>query len=150
REFSESILSEDLRPKLFGSYIRFKDDRIDISLKSVRKIIGTTPHDMGTPFDADANAYSWKDVALWVDLAPKFVMLVYRNFLATRDHELLKETWPAVVAALDYICLNFIGREGHLPVTTGYANTFDNLRGDGICIYPASLWIAGLLAAEAI
>lgn len=149
-EFAQSILSEDLRAKLFGSYIRFKDERIDDSLKGVRKIRDTTPHDMGTPFDADANAYSWKNVALWVDLAPKFVMLVYRNFHNTRDHALLTEAWPAVVAALDYISKNFIGKEGHLPVTTGYANTFDNLRGDGICIYPASLWIAGLTAAEAI
>lgn len=150
REFGESILSEDLRVKLFGSYIRFKDDRIDSSLKDVRKICGTTPHDMGTPFDAAANAYSWKNVALWVDLAPKFVMLVYRNFLNTRDLALLKDTWPAVVASLNYISEHFIGKEGHLPVTTGYANTFDNLRGDGICIYPASLWIAGLFAAQAI
>src|SRR6185312_3726478 len=100
REFAQTILGEDLRPKLFGSFVRFHDDRIS-------KVIGSTPHDMGTPFDADANAYSWKDVAAWVDLAPKFVLLVYRNFLATRDLTLLKDCWPAVVSALDYVRDNF-------------------------------------------
>jgi non-lysosomal glucosylceramidase len=150
REFAETILREDLRPKLFGLFVRYRDERISKSLRGVRKVIGSTPHDMGTPFDADANAYSWKDVASWVDLAPKFVLLVYRNFLATRDFSLLKECWPAVVSALEYVRANFIDDEGDLPISSGYANTFDNLRGDGICIYPASLWIAGLHAADAI
>lgn len=150
REFAETILQEDLRPKLFGSYVRFRDGGINKALQGVRKVKGSTPHDMGTPFDAGANAYSWKDVALWVDLAPKFVLLVYRNFHATRDLTLLKDCWPAVVSALDYVQRNFIGDEGYLPISAGYANTFDNLRGDGICVYPASLWIAGLHAAQAM
>jgi non-lysosomal glucosylceramidase len=150
REFAETILREDLRPKLFGLFVRYRDERVSKSLRGVRKVMGSTPHDMGTPFDADANAYSWKDVAAWVDLAPKFVMLVYRNFLATRDFTLLEECWPAVVSALEYVRANFIDDEGDLPISSGYANTFDNLRGDGICIYPASLWIAGLHAAGAI
>lgn len=150
REFADTILREDLRPKLFGLFVRYRDERVSKSLRGVRKVIGSTPHDMGTPFDADANAYSWKDVASWVDLAPKFVMLVYRNYLATRDFTLLKDCWPAVVAALEYVRSSFIDDEGDLPISSGYANTFDNLRGDGICIYPASLWIAGLHAAEAI
>jgi non-lysosomal glucosylceramidase len=150
REFAETILREDQRPKLFGSFVRFHDERISKSLRGVRKVVGSTPHDMGTPFDADANAYSWKDVAAWVDLAPKFVLLVYRNFLATRDLTLLKDCWPAVVSALDYVRDNFIDDGCDLPISSGYANTFDNLRGDGICIYPASLWIAGLHAAQAI
>ncbi len=150
REFAATILREDLRPKLFGSFVRFHDERISKSLRGVRKVMGSTPHDMGTPFDADANAYSWKDVTAWVDLAPKFVLLVYRNFLVTRDFTLLQECWPAVVAALDYVRRSFIDEEADLPVSSGYANTFDNLRGDGICIYPASLWVAGLHAAAAI
>jgi non-lysosomal glucosylceramidase len=150
REFGETILQQDMRPKLFGSYVRYFDERISNDLRGVRKVFGSTPHDMGTPFDADANAYSWKDVAAWVDLAPKFVLLVYRNFLTTRDRSLLEECWPAVVAALEYVRENFVQAEGDLPISSGYANTFDNLRGDGICIYPASLWIAGLYAAEAI
>jgi non-lysosomal glucosylceramidase len=150
REFGASILQEDLRPKLFGAFVRFRDERISKTLRGVRKVLGSTPHDMGTPFDAAANAYSWKDVAKWVDLAPKYVLLVYRNFLATRDRTLLKDCWPAVVAALDYVRRNFIDDGGHLPISDGYANTFDNLRGDGICIYPASLWVAGLQAAEAM
>ncbi|HVY22624.1 MAG TPA: GH116 family glycosyl hydrolase [Steroidobacteraceae bacterium] len=150
REFGESILSEDLRPKLFGSFVRFRDGRINQALRGVRKVLGSTPHDMGTPFDAAANAYSWKDAALWVDLAPKYVLLVYRSFLTTRDLALLRDSWPSVKQALEYIREKFIGDEGYLPVSVGYANTFDNLRGDGICIYPASLWVAGLRAAEAM
>lgn len=150
REFADSILSEDKTDKLFGSFVRFRDERISRSLKGVRKVLGSTPHDMGTPFDLGANAYSWKDVASWVDLAPKFVLLVYRNFLITRDHSLLHDTWPAINAALDYIRENFIGDEGALPISIGYANTFDNLRGDGVCIYSASLWLASLTVTAEI
>jgi uncharacterized protein (DUF608 family) len=150
REFAVTILREDLRPKLFGPFVRFRDERISEDLRGIRKVMASTPHDMGTPFDADANAYSWKDVASWVDLAPKFVLLVYRNYLATRDFTLLRECWPAVVASLDYVRGRFIDDEDGLPISSGYANTFDNLRGDGICIYPASLWLAGLHAASAI
>jgi len=150
RGFAESVLQQDPRPKLFGPFVRFRRAGVDPDLWGVRKVMGSTPHDIGTPFDAGANAYSWKNVASWADLAPKFVMLVYRNFLVTRDRTLLKECWPAVVAALDYVRAMLIGEEGYLPISAGYSSTFDNLRGDGICIYPASLWIAGLHAAEAI
>ncbi len=150
RDFNKSVLSEDCSEKLFGPYVRFKDENISPNLFMARKVMGSTPHDLGTPFDEKANAYSWKNVVLWVDLAPKYVLLVYRNFLFTRDHSLLDDCWEGVEVALEYIKSNFVENESYLPISSGYANTFDNLRGDGVCIYPASLWVAGLTAAAEI
>ncbi len=149
RKFSKTVVAEQASLKTFGDFTRFNPEAMDPSLRGNRLILGAVPHDMGSPFDDKPNAYTWKDVSYWLDLAPKFILLVYRNFLTTQDFDLLHECWGSVVAAIEHIDQGTTTING-LPSGSGCCNTFDNIQANGICIYSTSLWVAGLRTAAAI
>ena len=67
----------------------------------IRKAKGAVPHDLGVPNEdpfKQINQFSWQDTNGWKDLNPKFVLLVYRDFVLSgaSDTAFLKYTWPAV------------------------------------------------------
>ena len=70
-----------------------------------RKVRGAVPHDLGWP-DEDpwrlVNGYPLHDTAQWKDLNPKFVLQVYRDFVATGDLVFVAGVWPAVELAMAY------------------------------------------------
>ncbi|HSQ42373.1 MAG TPA: GH116 family glycosyl hydrolase, partial [Fibrobacteraceae bacterium] len=124
-------------------------DLPDPKLEGIRGVRGAVIHDLGSPFDARPDAYDWHNVKEWKDLAPKFVLMVYRHFKMTGDRNVLLDCREAVYAAMEY--LERMVEPGQLfPLTHGTDDTFDNLSSHGISVYCGSLWIAGLRAAAAI
>src|SRR5260370_772723 len=69
-----------------------------------RKVKGAVPHDLGVPNEdpfVQTNQFSWQDTNGWKDLNPKFVLMIYRDFVFTgrKDITFLRYTWPAVKEA---------------------------------------------------
>jgi non-lysosomal glucosylceramidase len=121
----------------------------------IRKAKGAVPHDLGVP-DEDPfkqiNQFSWQDTNGWKDLNPKFVLMVYRDYVLTgrKDRDFLLETWPAVKESLEY--LKKYDRDGDgLPENEGYPDqTYDEWVVRGESAYSAGLYLAALRSAEEI
>ncbi len=121
----------------------------------IRKAKGAVPHDLGVP-DEDPfkqiNQFSWQDTNGWKDLNPKFVLMVYRDYVLTgrKDRDFLLNTWPAVKESLEY--LKKYDKDGDgLPENEGYPDqTYDEWVVRGASAYSAGLYLAALRSAEEI
>ena len=120
-----------------------------------RKVKGAVPHDMGVPNEDPffkVNQFGWQDTNGWKDLNPKFVLMIYRDFVWTGSNDIafLNYTWPAVQESLAYLQKFDTDGDG-IPDNGGYPDqTYDEwvVRGDSA--YCGSLWLASLRAAEEI
>lgn len=117
-----------------------------------RKKIGAVPHDLGVP-EGDpfiaVNEPGWQDTNDWKDLNSKFVLMVYRDYVLTgrMDSAFLRETWPAVKDAIEY--LRQFDHGGGVPENSGYPDqTYDDWVTRGVSAYSGGLWLAALRAAE--
>jgi non-lysosomal glucosylceramidase len=114
-----------------------------------RKRRGAMPHDLGSPGEDPflrPNAYSWRDINIWKDLNSKFVLQVWRDVILAPAAELARDTWPAVVQAMDY--LGRFDRDGDgLPEHDGQPDqTYDQWSMRGPSAYSGALWLAALRA----
>ncbi len=147
--FSDAILAADGTIRRYWEY----EDKpyaelIDSKYEGIRAVRGAVIHDLGSPFDINPDAYSWHNVKEWKDLAPKYILMVYRHYQRTKNVEVVKYCWPAVKESIRFLS-GLIEEGDTLPLTHGTDDTFDNLSSHGISIYCASLWAAGLkVAAE--
>jgi len=121
----------------------------------IRKAKGAAPHDLGVP-DEDPfkqiNQFSWQDTNGWKDLNPKFVLMVYRDFVFTgrKDKEFLRTTWPAVQESLEYLRKYDHDGDG-LPENEGYPDqTYDEWVVRGESAYSGGLFLGAVRAAEEI
>ena len=111
---------------------------------------GALPHDLGAPNEDPflrPNSYTWRDINIWKDLNSKFVLQVWRDVQFVPAPELARETWPAVVQAMDYLAEYDRDGDG-LPEHDGQPDqTYDmwSMRGPGA--YTGALWLAALRAA---
>jgi non-lysosomal glucosylceramidase len=117
-----------------------------------RKKIGAVPHDLGVP-EGDpffaVNEPGWQDTNDWKDLNSKFVLMVYRDYVLTgkKDTAFLRETWPAVQSAIQY--LRQFDKGSGVPENSGYPDqTYDDWVTSGVSAYSGGLWLAALRAAE--
>jgi non-lysosomal glucosylceramidase len=113
------------------------------------KLMGMIPHDFGSP-DEDpwhrVNTYNLQDASGWKDLNSKFVLQVYRDFVATQDIEFLADAWEAVSAAIRRLADFDLDGDG-LIENDGYPdNTYDMWTVDGPSAYSGGLWLAALQA----
>jgi non-lysosomal glucosylceramidase len=128
----------------------------DISFKELytgktvpRKCKGAVPHDVGWP-DEDpwrlVNGYFLHDVNDWKDLNSKFVLQVYRDYLATGDRQFVCDTWEAVEEAIRR--LNRFDRDGDGMIENdGHPDqTYDVWPVRGPSAYTGGLWLACLQA----
>ncbi len=121
----------------------------------IRKAKGAVPHDLGVPEEdpfKQINQFSWQDTNGWKDLNPKFVLLVYRDFVlsGSSDVEFLKYTWPAVKESIAYLHKYDTDGDG-IPENQGYPDqTYDEWVVTGTSAYSGGLWLAALRAAEEI
>ncbi|WP_264874288.1 glycoside hydrolase family 116 protein [Vibrio agarivorans] len=149
-EFARAILAED--PTL-RRYWEYEDkpfaELVDNKYEGTRAVRGAVIHDLGSPFDIQPDAYSWHNVKEWKDLAPKFILMVYRHFKKTGNRAVVEACWTAVKESVVYLD-NLVAPGDTLPLTRGTDDTFDNLSSHGISIYCASLWSAGLRAGSAL
>src|SRR5262249_52043954 len=83
---------------------------------------------------------------------PKFVLMVYRDFVLTgaTDKKFLRDNWPAVQEALAYLRKYDTDGDG-LPENEGYPDqTYDTWVVRGSSAYSGGLWLAALRSAEEI
>jgi uncharacterized protein (DUF608 family) len=148
KEFANAILAADDTTRRFWEYEdKPHAELVDAKYEGVRAITGAVIHDLGSPFDIQPDAYTWHNVKEWKDLAPKYILMVYRHYQRSGDVEIVKACWEAIGASLDYLG-NLIEEGDTLPLTRGTDDTFDNLSSHGVSIYCGSLWVAGLKAAS--
>ncbi|MEF1186483.1 GH116 family glycosyl hydrolase, partial [Vibrio sinaloensis] len=148
KHFAKAILSSDVTLRRYWEY----EDKpyaelVDEKYQGTRAERGAVIHDLGSPYDIQPDAYSWHNVKEWKDLAPKFILMVYRHWQKTGDKSVVESCWFAVKESIQYLT-NLIEPGDTLPLTRGTDDTFDNLASHGISIYCGSLWAAGLRAAS--
>jgi non-lysosomal glucosylceramidase len=150
RDYSRAVLAADPTPRRYREYC--DDPLADLReprAEGPRGVRGAVPHDMGSPFDAQPDAYSFSNVKHWKDLAPKYILLVLRQYRTRPERAFLAECWAGVAAAVGYL-VEMVPAGANLPFTDGYDDTFDNIPSYGIAVYAGTLWIAALAAAAAI
>ena len=119
--------------------------------RAPRKIEGRVPHDLGWPEEDPwmlVNGYNLHDSGKWKDLNPKFVLLVYRDYIFTGDQAFLKDSagtrWKQ---AMEYM-LQFDRDGDGLIENDGFPDqTYDAWSVKGPSAYTGGLWLACLYAA---
>jgi non-lysosomal glucosylceramidase len=121
-----------------------------------RKVGGTVPHDVGGPQDDPfyrPNWYRFQDVSDWKDLGPKFVLQAWRDAVAVGPEEgdaLIRAVWPTVQDVMTRLATRDRDGDG-LPEHDGLPDqTYDTWPMQGPSAYGGSLWLAALVAAEAM
>ncbi|PRP85802.1 non-lysosomal glucosylceramidase isoform 6 [Planoprotostelium fungivorum] len=109
--------------------------------EAMRKKKGAVPHDIGTPGEAPwvkVNSYCIQDVSRWKDLPSKFILQVYRDYVATEDKLFLENLLPVVLETFEYL------RQFD---TDGFPDqTYDIWSAKGISAYSGGLYLACLSA----
>ncbi len=106
---------------------------------------GYIPHDLGkNRLDMPSNGTTFY---FWKDLNPKFILMVYRDYLWTGNKNFLKALYPHVKKALGWSIRNDFDGNG-LPDHEGEDQTFDLWKFKGTNAYTAGIFLAALLACE--
>lgn len=151
REFADTVPQES-RERMVWIW---KTEQTGTPQYRIRKVKGAVPHDLGVPEEdpfRQINQFSWQDTNGWKDLNPKFVLLVYRDYVLSGadDTEFLKYTWPAVRESITYLRQFDTDGDG-IPENQGYPDqTYDEWVVRGTSAYSGGLWLASLRAAEEI
>ncbi|WP_263367811.1 non-lysosomal glucosylceramidase [Edaphobacter bradus] len=148
REFADTVSKEWPEQGLWV----WKSEQTGAPVTHKRKTRGAVPHDLGVP-EGDpfvaVNEPGWQDTNGWKDLNSKFVLMVYRDYVLTgrTDLAFLRETWPAVKDAIEY--LRKFDKGGGVPENSGYPDqTYDSWIVKGVSAYSGGLWLAALRAGE--
>lgn len=117
----------------------------------LRKVLGAVPHDLGLndPW-VEVNAYNLHDTSRWKDLNPKFVLQVYRDFVATGKKSFARAMWPAVYTAMAYMDQFDRDRDCMIENDGFPDQTYDTWSVTGVSAYCGGLWLAALQAAAAL
>ena len=122
-----------------------------LELKEIRQFAnaqrkdGYIPHDLGkNRFDLPSNGTT---NLLWKDLNPKFILMVYRDFLWTQDKGFLRSMYPSCKKALTWILATDKNKD-FLPDNEGQDQTFDLWPFYGASSYVTSIFLASLLAMK--
>lgn len=121
--------------------------------RSPRKLAGAVPHDVGWP-DEDpwrlVNGYFLHDTNQWKDLNPKFVLQIYRDYVATGDLQFVADVWPAVETAMAYAAQFDRDGDGLIENDGEPDQTYDTWPVSGASAYTGGLILASLQAAAAL
>ncbi|KAK4341185.1 hypothetical protein RND71_039686 [Anisodus tanguticus] len=116
-----------------------------------RKVLGAVPHDIGLndPW-FEVNAYNFYNSDRWKDLNSKFVLQVYRDFVATGDKKFAKAVWPSVYIAIAYMDQFDKDGDGMIENEGFPDQTYDAWTVSGVSTYSGGLWVAAVQAASAM
>eukprot|EP01103_Thecamoeba_quadrilineata_P018741 TRINITY_DN7323_c0_g1_i1.p1 TRINITY_DN7323_c0_g1~~TRINITY_DN7323_c0_g1_i1.p1 ORF type:complete len:879 (+),score=168.96 TRINITY_DN7323_c0_g1_i1:63-2699(+) len=121
--------------------------------RSAKKVKAMAPHDVGSPSGDpwhDPNAYPVQDVNRWKDLNSKLILQTYRDYLATKDVQFLRDMLPALKAAFEKL-LEFDKDGDGMIENEGFPDqTYDAWSVNGISAYCGGLWIATVAAMREI
>ncbi|CAM9856842.1 unnamed protein product, partial [Phaeothamnion confervicola] len=116
-----------------------------------RKVFGIVPHDLGSPAEepyAKVNAYVFQDVSRWKDLGPKFVLQVYRDFVASGSRVFLQDMWPDVQHVMKFTEAWDTDGDGLIENQGFPDQTFDIWTVEGPSAYTGGLWVAAVSATK--
>lgn len=115
------------------------------SMNSHRKLQtseGEINHGLGYDLDFTQNG-TW-GVYHRIDMPGNYIQLVTRDFFHTGDTSYLREMWPSLKKAVEYV-LNERDEDGDLmPDMTGIMCSYDNFPMYGLSSYIQSQWIASM------
>jgi len=120
---------------------------------ALRKAKGAVPHDMGNPGEdpwSKVNSYCTQDISRWKDLPCKFILQIYRDYMATEDMKFLNDMWPVVKETIGYAKQFDLDGDGVLDNENFPDQTYDTWAASGCSAYSGGLWLACLTAAIAI
>jgi len=102
---------------------------------------GMVAHSYVKDFTRDAaNA---PDVTKRLDVAMQYAILVLRDFMWTNDRAYLKEMWPSVKKAMDYMLSRDLNND-QMPDMSGIMCSYDNFPMYGLASYIHSQWLCAL------
>lgn len=82
-----------------------------------------------------------------LDLPGQYVMLVLRDFFWTNDKEYLRELYPSVKKAIDYILDDRAFNGDQIPIMRGIESSYDNFPMYGYAAYITSQWLCAMAGA---
>ncbi|GJM64378.1 hypothetical protein PEDI_49300 [Persicobacter diffluens] len=85
-----------------------------------------------------------------VDLAPNFIQLVLRDYLFTNDKAYIKEMWPSVKKAIDYVLREKDLDGDQMPDMEGIMCSYDNFPMYGLASYITTQWISAMSMAAIV
>lgn len=131
---STAALFPELDRAIAREHIRLQNENGSV-LHSIRKNF-SVPH----PREASGKR---------VDMPGQFAYMTLRIWLWSGDDDFLREVWPDVKRALDYILRERDPNQDLLPDMEGVMCSYDNFPMYGVAPYVASQWLAGAAAAVA-
>ncbi|MCK5802549.1 MAG: hypothetical protein KAI66_06935 [Lentisphaeria bacterium] len=114
------------------------------------KVAGAAPHDFGEPKEDPSfvcNSYVHQDSNRWKDLNCQFVLALCRDVNWLDDDALLKDCWPAVKLALEYLARHDTDGDGLIENDGTPDQTMDNIPMTGPSAYCGGLWISAVNGA---
>ncbi|XP_050400246.1 non-lysosomal glucosylceramidase isoform X1 [Patella vulgata] len=115
--------------------------------KGPTHVANTVPHDMGDPEDEPwkrVNCYTVHPTHDWKDLNMKFVLQVYRDYIALTDRKYLEEMYPVALGVMEH-SLDWDTDGDGIIDNSGYADqTYDAWTMQGASAYCGGLWLAAL------
>ncbi len=126
---STAALFPELDKSMFRAHIRLQQKSGEIAHGIGRNF--------GTP---DINEH----VKGRLDLPSQFVTMALRGYFWTGDKSYLKEIWPAVTKALEYVLRERDMNGDLLPDMEGAMCTYDNFPMFGAASFVAGIWLAAL------
>ena len=106
---------------------------------------GRVAHSFGKDFDHKPGQV--EDLTDRLDVAMQYAGLVVRDYLWTNDLEYLKDMWPSVKKAMDYMAGRDTDGDG-MPDMEGIMCSYDNFPMYGLASYIQSQWLCALALAE--
>ncbi|XP_064607909.1 non-lysosomal glucosylceramidase-like [Liolophura sinensis] len=136
-EFAEVIMQEDLRQVKF----LFTGHTEPLKPHSV------VPHDLGDPENEpwlQVNAYLIHPTYMWKDLNLKFVLQVYRDYVALGKVDYLVDMYPVVKAVMDYSLQWDTDNDGVIDNGGFPDQTYDGWMSTGASAYCGGIWLTAV------
>ena len=125
---------------------------------------GAVCHDLGGllgegifPFTNTCNEFNWSNANMWIDLAPKFALRVWRYYTfmleqtGIPDKDFIQTVYPSVKTALDTLERRWGDKETHVPISKGIPDwTYDTIAGEGYTPNVVTQWLGALKTAAAM
>jgi non-lysosomal glucosylceramidase len=115
-----------------------------------RKARGAVPHDVGTPGEDPwfkVNSYCIQDISRWKDLPSKFVLQVYRDYVATGNLKFVSDLWNVIEVVITRAASYDTDGDGVVDNEGFPDQTYDTWSATGCSAYSGGLWVAALSAA---
>jgi non-lysosomal glucosylceramidase len=149
RQYADTIPESISQEYLWAARTQ-KDNKL---VPTQRKVAGSAPHDLGSPTE-DAfilpNQYNYQSVSNWKDLNSKYVLMVWRDYVATgrKDRKFLDYNYKPVLMAMERLKQYDKNHDGVIENEGFPDQTYDNWPATGESAYSGSLYLAALRATE--